>query len=85
MAAGRLVAAGRVGGLAQFVSDEVGWLVSPGDSAALAQTLSQITYAEVVTKGRRAREGYLDRYAPARFHEAWREAAGLGTATTTRV
>ncbi|MGB3673952.1 MAG: glycosyltransferase family 4 protein [Candidatus Nanopelagicales bacterium] len=85
MAAGRPVVASRVGGLAQFVSDEVGWLVSPGDSAALAQTLSQITYAEVVTKGRRAREVYLDRYAPARFHEAWREAAGLGTATTTRV
>jgi len=83
MAAGRPVVASRVGGLAQFVSDEVGWLVDPGDSAALAEVLDHITCDEVLQKGRRARETYLDRYSPARFHEAWRAAAGLAAVTTT--
>lgn len=77
MAAGRPVVASRVGGLAQFVSEEVGWLVEPGDPAALAKVLAQITHAEVIAKGRRAREVYLERYSPPRFHEAWRAAAGL--------
>ncbi|MFA7266952.1 MAG: glycosyltransferase family 4 protein [Candidatus Nanopelagicales bacterium] len=77
MAAGRPVVASRVGGLAQFVTEDVGWLVDPGDPDALAQVLSRITYTDVIAKGQRAREVYLDRFAPQRFHAAWRTAVGL--------
>ena len=77
MAAGRPVVASRVGGLAQFVTEDVGWLVEPGDPEALAQVLAQITYDDVVVKGERARAVYLDRFAPRRFHAAWRQAVGL--------
>lgn len=84
MAAGRPVVASRVGGLAQFVTEEVGWLVEPADPAALAGTLAEITHDEVISKGKRAREVYLQQYAPQRFHAAWRAAAGLSALTTTK-
>jgi glycosyltransferase involved in cell wall biosynthesis len=77
MAAGRPVIASRVGGLAQFVTQEAGWLVEPGNPAALAEVLAQVTPEQVIAKGRRAREIYLERYSPSRFHQAWRAAAGL--------
>lgn len=77
MAAGRPVMASRVGGLAQFVTDDVGWLVEPGDRAAWASALHSVSYDEVVRKGERARQVYLEKFAPARFQAAWRAAVGL--------
>jgi glycosyltransferase involved in cell wall biosynthesis len=77
MAAGRPVMASRVGGLAQFVTDDVGWLVEPGDRAAWASALHSVSYDDVVRKGERARQVYLERFAPARFQAAWRAAVGL--------
>ncbi len=77
MAAGRPVIATRVGGLGQFVSDKVGWLVEPSDPAALADVLRSITYDQVIEKGSRARQEYLERFAPERFHASWRAAVGL--------
>jgi glycosyltransferase involved in cell wall biosynthesis len=79
MAAGRPVMASRVGGLAQFVSDEVGWLVDPGDRAAWASALQSVTYDEVLRKGAKARQVYLEKFAPQRFRAAWRNAVGLAS------
>lgn len=77
MAAGRPVVASRVGGLAQFVNDDVGWLVEPSNPVALAAVLGSITYEQVVEKGRRARREYSEHFSPQRFHLAWRAATGL--------
>lgn len=83
MAAGRPVIASRLGGLTQFVTDDVGWLVEPGNSKALADVLAKISHEDVVTKGARAREVYLKLYAPQRFRRAWRAAVGLSQDATT--
>ncbi len=77
MAAGRPVIASEVGGLAQFVNSNVGWLVPPSDPAALADALRAVRHDVVMTKGARAREEYLDKFSPQRFRSAWRGAVGL--------
>lgn len=77
MSAGRPVVATRVGGLQQFVNEEVGWLVEPGDPAALAEVLASITYEDVVRKGAAARQHYSANYSQAQFARNWRAAVGL--------
>ncbi|MGA9146154.1 MAG: glycosyltransferase family 4 protein [Candidatus Nanopelagicales bacterium] len=77
MAAGRPVIASQVGGLAQFVNSEVGWLVPPSDPVALAAALRSVSHDVVMAKGARARQEYLDKFSPERFRGAWREAMGL--------
>lgn len=77
MAAGRPVIASRVGGLAQFVNSEVGWLVPAADPEALAETLRSVSYEMIIAKGARARAEYLDKFSPPQFRRAWRNAVGL--------
>lgn len=77
MSAGRPVVATRVGGLQQFVTPEVGWLVDPNDPSGLAQTLATITHEQVLDKGQRAREHYERNFSQAQFKRNWRAAVGL--------
>jgi L-malate glycosyltransferase len=75
MAAGRPVVASRLAGIPEQVVDGItGRLVSPGDSAALAEALAAILgNAEVRTDmGRAARHRYESTYTPQRFVEAYR-------------
>lgn len=77
MSAGRPVVATRVGGLAQFVNDDVGWLVDPRDPSALAATLASVTYEEIVRKGANARVHYEQHFSPQIFQQNWTAAVGL--------
>ncbi len=67
LAVGRPVVASQVGGIAEMVlPGETGWLVSPGDEAALADRLSQVL-ADLVnanTMGQRGRDFARQRYEP---------------------
>jgi len=62
-----VVAAG-VGGIPEALGGDAGWLVPPGDSAALARAIRAVVDdpAEAVTRARRARERFVDRYTLAR-------------------
>ena len=66
-AAGTPVIASRIGTLAEIVEDgRTGWLVEPGDSAALTATIDRALGdpAECARRGAAARETYLARYTP---------------------
>lgn len=77
MSAGRPVVATRVGGLQQFVNNEVGWLVEPSQPEMLAEVLASITYDEIVRKGANARRHYEDNFSQEQFGRNWRSAVGL--------
>lgn len=75
MQAGLPVIASAVGELAySVVPGDTGWLVPPGDAAALAHALEAAIAApdRLATMGVAARARMLDRFGPARFEEAGR-------------
>lgn len=61
MAHGRPVVATAVGGLPDFVTEEVGILVEPGDTAALGEAMQRLAQDPALRRsmGRAAREKYL--------------------------
>jgi glycosyltransferase involved in cell wall biosynthesis len=70
MAAGCAIVATRVGGVPDVVEDGVtGLLVSPGDPAALAESLLMLARSPdtVRAMGRRARAGVSERYGVGRL------------------
>lgn len=78
-ARGRAVVASATGGLLETVRDGSGWLVPPGDVAALASRLRSLDRAEVEAAGEQARIRYEDRYSLPAFRAAMRAALEGGT------
>lgn len=73
----RPVVASDAGGTGETVTPGTGWLVPPGDVAALAERLASLDRRTVSSAGRRARARYETHYAPAVFDDAVRRALGL--------
>ena len=72
-ARGRPVIATSAGGLLEIVRDGVdGWLVPPGDVAALAGRMAGLGRADVIGAGRAAREGYERRFTREIYLDRWR-------------
>lgn len=82
---GRPVVATAAGGPLETVRDGAGWLVPPGDPAALAAVLSGLDPVTVGAAGRRARERFLAEYTTERFAQNMRVAVmGVGPHDPTR-
>ncbi|MGI8760332.1 MAG: glycosyltransferase family 4 protein [Jatrophihabitantaceae bacterium] len=63
------------GGLLDVVTPGTdGWLVAPGDAAALADLLAGLDRPGVTAAGTRARETYERRFSSAQFGTRWRDA-----------
>ncbi len=74
MAAGRPVVGTRVGGLSELIEDGVtGYLISPGDSTALAAALIRVLGDPLaaIDMGARGRARVLERFSTERFSEAF--------------
>ncbi|MFT4010233.1 MAG: glycosyltransferase family 4 protein [Nocardioidaceae bacterium] len=71
-ARGRPVVGSDAGGLSSIVTHGVdGWLYPPGDTAALAKILSELTHESVARAGQAARATYEANYTSERFAERW--------------
>jgi glycosyltransferase involved in cell wall biosynthesis len=77
MSAGRPVIASRIGGLAEVVTEDVGWLVEPGDVRSLTRVLEGITLAEIKHKGANARRRYEEHFSQDAFRRNWLRAANV--------
>ena len=65
---GRPVVASRAGGLAELIDDGVtGRLVPPGNSAALAATISEVLNSPSAAMGAKASATMRERFAPESF------------------